>query len=486
MVGSRVSSQHSGVTRRLQSQATDRDSLLPAMATRSTRLKTLFSVSLCLCGLWALAGCATRTVTPPTPTAPRHPEFLYPVVPTGVPPVQATRIETGWQFLQADNLRNAEREFQAALKQEPAFHPAEAGLGYMELARKDPKDAVPHFDRALKAEPSYVPALVGRGQALLELQRDGDALASFEAALKLDPKLTNLQGRIDVLRFRAVQDNLARAKAAMDAARWEEARAAYLQAIAASPESAFLYRDLGLVERKSGDTAAALEHFRKAVTLDPNDARSQAQIAAILEEQGDAPGALEAYQRARSIDPSEVPEDTLTRVRERAALAMLPPEYRAIPTTEAVTRADLASLIGVRLAPLLAQARPRQVVITDVRNNWAQQWILPVVRAGVMDTQPNYTFQPATRVRRSDLANAVSRVLTLVAARSPEAAKAWQGARPKIADVPPGHLSYPAVSQSVAAGIMPLENGAFQLLRPVTGTEALDVIGKLEALVKKL
>ena len=59
-----------------------------------------------------------------------------------------------------------------------------------------------------------MPALVGRGQALLELQRDGDALASFEAALKADPSLTNLQGRIDVLRFRAVQDNLARAKAA--------------------------------------------------------------------------------------------------------------------------------------------------------------------------------------------------------------------------------------------------------------------------------
>lgn len=431
------------------------------------------------------AGCAARTVPAPVPVAPRHPEFLYPISPPGAQPLQMTRIETGWRFLQADNLRSAEREFEAALKQEPEFHPAEAGLGYMELARRDAKDAVAHFDRALKSDATYVPALVGRGQALLELQRDGDALASFEAALKAEPSLTNLQGRIDVLRFRAVQDNLARAKAATDAARWDEARAAYLRAIAASPESPFLYRDLGLVERKSGETAAALEHFRKAVALDPHDARSHAQIGAILEEQGDPAGALDAYEKAVSIDPSEVSDEMITRVRERAALAKLPPEYRAIPEAQAVTRADLASLIGVRLAPLLAQARPRQVVITDVRNNWAQQWILPVVRAGVMDTQPNYTFQPANRIRRGDLATSVSRVLALIAPRSPEAAKAWQDARPKISDVPPGHLSYPAVSQAVVAGILPLESGAFQLLRPVTGAEAVDVIGRLEVLANK-
>jgi tetratricopeptide (TPR) repeat protein len=422
---------------------------------------------------------------PAEPATPRHPEFQYPVTPQGTDEIQNTRIERGWRYLQADNARTAEREFQAALKLQPSFHPAEAGLGYVELAEHDAKKAVERFDRALQSEASYVPALVGRGQALLELGRDGDALVSFEAALKADSSLTALQSRIEVLRFRAVQDNLARAKAASDAGRLAEARDAYLQATAASPDSAFLYRDLAMVERKAGEPAAALEHFRRALALDPSDARSLAQIASILEEQGDTAGALEAYEKARGLDPNEVPAERIARLRDAASLARLPEEYRAIPAAPAATRADVAALIAVRLESLLARTRPRQAVVTDIRGHWAQPWILSAVRAGVMDTQPNYTFQPSARVRRGDLAQTVSRILTLVATTRPASAKAWQSAKVTMTDLAPSHLSYPAVSQAVASGVMPLdETGAFQLLRPVTGAEVVEVVSRLEALVK--
>ncbi len=420
---------------------------------------------------------------PAAPASPRHPEFRYPTVPQGADSIQTTRIERGWRYLQSDDLRVAEREFQAALELQPSFHPAETGLGYVELAQRDAQDAVARFDRALERETAYAPALVGRGQALLELGRDGEALASFEAALQADASLTDLQGRIEVLRFRAVQEGLARAKAAGDAGRLGEARAAYGQAIAASPDSAFLYRDLALVERKAGEQAFALEHFRKALTLDPSDARSQAQIGAILEEQDDLAGALEAYERARALDPVEVPVERLERLREALAMAKMPAEYRAIPSSASATRAEVAAAIAVRLESLLAKTLPRQAVVTDVRGHWAQQWILSAVRAGVMDTQPNYTFQPGARVRRGDLSQTVSRVLALIAASKPAVAKAWLGARLEIADVAQGHLSYPGVSQAVASGVMTLDgNGTFQLLRPVTGAEVVEIVSRLEAL----
>ena len=422
---------------------------------------------------------------PPPPVAPRYPEFRYPTVPAGADSIQATRIERGWRYLQADNHRNAQREFEAALKLQPSFHPAATGLGYIELARREAKEAISYFDRALETDAEYSPALVGRGRALLELGRDGEALAAFESAVKADPTLTDLQGRIQVLRFRAMQENLARAKSASDAGRWAEARSAYAQAIAASPDSAFLYRDLGLVERKAGEQAIALDHFRKAIELDPQDAVSHAQIAGILEEQGDIANALVAYEKARAIDPAEVSDEHINELREAEALAKMPAEYRAIPSSVAATRAEVAALIGVRLAGLVDQLRPRQSVVTDVRSHWAQEWITSVVRAGIMDTQPNYTFQPNARVRRGDLAQTVARVLDVIAARQPAAAKAWQGAKLKIADVPVGHLNYPSVAVAVASGVMPLaENGTFQLLRPVTGAEVVEVVTRLEALAK--
>ena len=87
-------------------------------------------------------------------------------------------------------------------------------------------------------------------------------------------------------------------------------------------------------------------------------------------------------------------------------------------------------------------------------------------------------------MRRGELATTVSRLLTLVAAAKPELAKKWQGARVAINDVASTHLSYPAVSAAVASGVMPLSNGNFDLLRGVSGAEAMDIIGRLEALAR--
>jgi tetratricopeptide (TPR) repeat protein len=416
--------------------------------------------------------------------APKHPDFVFPVVPEGTKPEQASRIDRGWTYLQLDDHRNAEREFAAALKQQPSFHPAETGMAYVALARGNERDASTRFERALQGDAGYVPALIGKGQALLELDRDADALASFEAALAKDPSLTDLRSRVDVLKFRAIQDMLARAKAAADARRWDEAASIYLQAIATSPESGFLYRDLAAVEQRAGQSTNALAHYRKAVEIDPSDARSLAGIAAILEGQGDVVGALSAYERAGAIDPGEVPEGALARLRAAAAIAKLPPEYRQIPAGAAVTRADIAALVGVRLESLIARARPRQVIITDIRGHWAQPWIAPVVRAGVMDTLANYEFEPKRQVRRGEMATTVSRLLSLIAAAKPELAKKLVAARIAVNDVASTHLSYPAVSAAVASGVMPLSNGNFELLRGVSGSEAIDIFTRLEALAR--
>jgi tetratricopeptide (TPR) repeat protein len=440
-------------------------------------------LSVCAAAVLVSAACAPKA-PPALAGAPKHPDYVFPAVPEGTRPDQASRIDRGWQYLQLDDHRNAEREFAAALKVQPGFVPAETAMAYLQAARGNEREAAERFDRALKGDAEYVPALIGRGQVMLELDRDADALASFEAALAKDPSLADLRSRVDVLKFRATQDMLARAKAAADARRWEEAAAIYRRAIEASPDSGFLYRDLALVEQRAGQTDNALEHYRKAVEIDPADARSHAGIAAILDSQGDVLGALAEYEKARAIDPAEAPESAINRLRAAAALAKLPAEYRAIPNKDTVNRADVASLIGIRLESLIGRAKPRQVIITDIRSHWAQPWIAPVVRSGAMDTLPNYEFEPRRQVRRGELAATVARLLTLIAASKPELAKKWQAAKVSINDVAPSHLSYPAVSAVVAAGVMPLANGNFELLRPVSGAEAMDIVSRLEALAR--
>jgi tetratricopeptide (TPR) repeat protein len=428
------------------------------------------------------AACASRTV-PPLPSVPRYADYVFPAVPAALARTPgAERIDPGWRYLQNDDLRNAAREFGEALRRSPMFYPAQTGSAYVSLALRDYERAVTSFDAALRGNAQYVPALVGRGQTLLALKREDEALAAFEAALAADPSRTELRGRIDVLRFRNVQELIAAARDAAAAGRRPDARAAYERALQATPDSAFLHRELGVLERLDGNADAALTHFRRAVDLDPADAASLVQIGELLEARQDYAGAEAAYRQAAATEPSAALDARIAALVERAREARLPAEFRAIPAAPAITRGELAALIGVRLEPVLQSVTPRQVVATDLTGYWAAPWITAVARAGVMDPFENHTFQPRARVRRGDLAAAVSRVVSLLAATRPDL-RARLAQRPRIADMATAHLSYPAASVAVASGVLPLANGErFEVARPVSGAEAVEAIDRLRAM----
>lgn len=435
------------------------------------------------------ASCAKKPVDLPSAgsAAPKFEDFIFPAPAADLaPPMIAAAHRAAWQTLQSGDAKAAEHDFGTILKQAPAFYPAETGLGYAALARKDASAALPHFDAALARNPAYAPALAGKGEALLSLGRTDPAAEAFQAALTADPSLTSLRGRVDVLKFRGVQQNIESARKAAEAGKLDEARRGYLAAIAASPESAFLYRELGAIEHKSGDDDAALVHSQQASTLDPSDTRALTLTAEILETKGQWTSAADAYGAVNAIEPSEAVAARIALMREKAAFDAMPPEYRTIETSPTVTRAQLAALLGTQLGDMLRRAAVNPIVVTDVRGNWAAPWIQSVTRAGVMEAFPNHTFQPNTVVSRGDLAQAVSRVLSLIAVEKPRLAARWREPRPKFADISPAHLMYPAAARAVSSGVMaPLEGDTFQLARPATGPEAREAVSKLEALARK-
>jgi tetratricopeptide (TPR) repeat protein len=431
------------------------------------------------------AACAPKMVPLPTVSSPRFPDFIAPVVPAEFAGTLVAENQTrGWTFLQVGDLRNAEREFTLALRTTPDFYPAEIGLGYVELADRNPKAALEHFDRALERRADDASALVGRGEANLALDREAEALAAFEAASAAEPTLTEIARRAEVLEFRIAEQRVADARAAAAAGRVDDAIREYTTAIASSPGSSFLYRELAGVERQRGESASALAHFRTAVELDPSDAGSLTGIGELLEAAGDFDGAATAYTGALAIEQTPALQAKLDAVRARAALAQLPVQYREIDATPEITRGELAALIGVRLAPLLQPDRLADVEpITDVRDDWAASWILTVAHAGVMEPFANHAFQPQTVVRRIDLAQAVERLLSRIAPLKPAAARAWESTQWPFTDLAPGHLAYPAASTSVAAGVLVTgADGSFQPSSVVTGGEAVEAIRRLEAL----
>jgi tetratricopeptide (TPR) repeat protein len=428
------------------------------------------------------SGCAPRTLPmPPEPAAPKYPAFVFPAIQGESDPVTGERQQRGWRFLQAGDLRNAEREFTDVVQKRTDFAPGETGLGYVALARRDLPLALDWFNRALAADGAYAPALVGRAEALLALDRHAEALSSFEAAAAADPSL-DLASRLQVLRLRIVQDRVTGARLALERGELAEARASYTAAIQASPESGFLYRELALVERREGRLGEAVEHFRQAVELEPGDVRAHTGLAETLEAAGDLPAALREYQTASTLEPSPALDARINALRSRIAAGALPPEYNAIEGAESVTRGDLAALLGIRLEGWLAAAPSRPRLITDAQDHWASAWIARVVAAGIMDPFANHTFQPEAAMSRRELAAVVARVLALIARARPGSDAAWRAAAPPISDLPRTHLAYPAAAQAVASGVLNLSGGAFHPSRAVEGREAVQAVERLRAL----
>ena len=433
-----------------------------------------------------VAACGGTPVIAPAPAgAPRYPDFVYPSA-QSTDDIDAPH-QAAWTLLQSGDLRGAERGYNALLKQHPDFYPAEAGLGYVALARRDAQAAVSDFDKALARNAQYAPALAGKGDALLSLGRTDAALLTFQAALTADPGLTSLKSRIDVLKFRTVQQQIGDARKAADSGNLAAAQRDYQAAIAESPDSAFLYRELAGVERRAGDTASALAHAEQAAKLDPTDAHTLELEGDIHEARSEWTEAADAYAAAAAIEPSDALTAKIESMREKAALAAMPEEFRSIETSQEITRAQLAALIAVRLPDLVKQARAANpIVVTDVRTNWALPWILAVTRAGIMDVFPNHTFQPSAIVHRGDLAQAVSHLLAVIGTVKPRAAARWRDQHPTFPDLAATHLSYPAVARSVSAGIMaPLADGTFGLSGAVSGADAIAAVSKLDALARK-
>ena len=443
-------------------------------------------IGLAVIALAIVAGaCAQKTVPLPNESATRFEDFVEPTIPDVFSkyPVAVSSESRGWRFLQAGDLRSAERDFQQAVQNAPDFFPAETALGYLELAKKDAKAALPHFEKALLANPRYVPALVGGGQAFLALGRDRDALFAFQSAMAVEPSLADVRRRVDVLQFRGVEQELASARQAVKDSRFDEAAQAYTTAIASSPDSGFLYRELADVEIRRGAGDAALADLQKAVALDTGDTAAMVQIGDVLSARGDFDGASRWYGEAQVIEPSDATESKLDAARARAEASHLPNEYKSIETTAQLTRGELAALIGIRLPGVVLAARKKDaVVITDARAHWASTWIQAVARAGIIDPFDNHTFQPRGVVRRADLAVAMSRLLARLAVKDPVRGRSWSAARMKFSDLVVTHLAYPSASMAVTAGVMAAADNAFQPSRVVTGAEAIAAVARIEVL----
>jgi len=425
-----------------------------------------------LVGMLALlASCAP----PPKAPLPDAEEYVFPAaVPGQLSPAEAQRIEKAWRRILGGDALAAQRDMEKLLARSPGLVPAETTLAYARLRAGRLDEAARSFEGVMSRQADYLPALVG---AAATASRRGDAegaLRLYRRALLAEPSNAFLRQRVAELRVQVTERRVAAARAAQEAGRSEEAVATYRQALESAPEVAGLRLELANLLVAAGDVEGAVGVLK----ADPTEDRQVLlRLADVDMQRRDYPGALEAYRRMLARDPHDDEAQRRSRdAREAIELEQMPEEYRRISTAPAITRADLAALVAVKVTALARVPAGEPQVAVDISGSWARGHIIKALAYDIMTVYPNHTFQPAATARRGDAARAVQRILDLL--------KWPAGLGPNPTDMSRSNVYYYPATRVVAAGLMDLTPaGGFEAWRPVSGPEAVAVIEELVRLV---
>ena len=231
--------------------------------------------------------------------------------------------QRGLAALQAGNLKDAERLFQAATHAQPKHVPALNLLGVVlgRLGRN--AEALASYDRALALAPHSPEAWYGRAMAQLAIGQAQDAIASLEHVLAAKPDFT----QVHLLRAKLLAD-LGRHEAALGAVekllhvaptlaegwlgrsnilfetgRYEEALSAADQALASNTGLAEAWHARGNALNELNRYDEALAAYDNALGLNPNFAGAWHGRGNTLKELKRYDEALSAYDKALVLAP---------------------------------------------------------------------------------------------------------------------------------------------------------------------------------------
>ena len=252
------------------------------------------------------------------------------------------------------------KSFQQALKQDPEWAPAHAGLGRA-LAEDDPPAAAAEAGQALEIDPHLADAQLLLAELDLDNTRWDSARESIARVLADNP--SHLEARALAAAITYVRQG----RAPFDA----EVK----PVLAINPSYGEIYRVAAELSARNYRFDEAVGLAREAIALDPTNARAHAELGMHLMRTGDEGAARQSLDRAFKIDPYDVVTynllsllDTLDKfveIREGDIILKLDPdeapvmrEY-AMPLAQEALKTLSAKYHFTPKGPILVEIFPR-------------------------------------------------------------------------------------------------------------------------------
>jgi tetratricopeptide (TPR) repeat protein len=202
--------------------------------------------------------------------------------------VASVETNLGRLFLEKSNPPEALKSFQEAIKADPRWAPAHAGMARV-LQDEDPPAAAAAATKALEIDSELSDARLLLASLSLDDDKDSDARAQLEKVLAINPSNLGAHAMLGAMAY--VRD---------DKATFDREVSTALQ----------INPSYGEIYRVAGEQAAAHYRFeeavalaQKAVDLDPTNSRAAADLGMHLMRTGDEAGARRTLDRAFRSDP---------------------------------------------------------------------------------------------------------------------------------------------------------------------------------------
>jgi Tfp pilus assembly protein PilF len=391
--------------------------------------------------------------------------------------------EEAWENLRQGRGKKAQKLISKLGTESPFYY---VGMGYASFLLNSLRDSQSYFKLALDNYPDMILAHIGLAQVYQKTGQEDLAFVEFREILKQEKDNTWAQQSYDILKEKKTAEALEEAKTYLARQDMERSKEALLKALYYSPQSTEAHLSLAEIYIKEDNQENALVHLKSASANEPDNREILKLYAETLYQAEDFPRSLEIYEKLLEAEPKN--EDIQIRVKalkNRLGIFELPSQYDAIPSTEAVTKEEVAALIAVKFKDILDEPQTQPPIIIDISTSWASKYILKTTTLGILDVYSNHTFQPKKIVTRAEMADLLYRLINYLKRKNHMFISQIPPERIQISDVSPDNYYYQPILRMVSYDIMDLSaDRTFNPDLPVSGQQAMRLLDIIMTLIK--